>query len=44
MKEAGEKFDLKIISEVVDTRDVDLVAEYVDIIQMVPEICRILLC
>lgn len=34
MKEAGEKFDLKIISEVVDTRDVDLVSEYVDIIQI----------
>ncbi len=34
MKEAGEQFGLKIISEVVDTRDVDLVAEYVDIIQI----------
>lgn len=34
MKEAAEKFGLAIISEVVDTRDVDLVAEYVDIIQI----------
>ena len=34
MREAGEKFGLKIISEVVDTRDVQLVAEYVDIIQI----------
>lgn len=34
MKDAGEKFGLKIISEVVDTRDVDLVSEYVDIIQI----------
>ncbi len=34
MKEAAEAFGLKIISEVVDTRDVHLVAEYVDIIQI----------
>ncbi len=34
MKEAGEQFGLKIISEVVDTRDVELVAEHVDIIQI----------
>ncbi len=34
MQEAGQKFNLKIISEVVDTRDVELVAQYVDIIQI----------
>lgn len=34
MREAGDKYGLKIISEVVDTRDVELIAKYVDIIQI----------
>jgi len=34
LKEAGEKFGLVTISEVMDTRDVALVAKYVDILQI----------
>lgn len=34
LKEAGKKFDLPVITEVMDTRDVDLVSEYADILQI----------
>jgi len=34
LKIAGDKYDLRIITEVMDTRDVELVAEYSDILQI----------
>lgn len=34
MREAGDELNMPICTEVMDTRDVDLVAEYVDIIQI----------
>jgi len=34
LKEAGEKYDLATATEVMDTRDVDLVAKYADILQI----------
>lgn len=34
LKYIGNKYELKTISEVVDTRDVDMMADYVDIIQI----------
>ncbi|MGV8146470.1 MAG: 3-deoxy-7-phosphoheptulonate synthase [Alkaliphilus sp.] len=34
LKEAGEQYNLPIISEVMDTRNVELMSEYVDILQV----------
>lgn len=34
MRQAGDQYNLKVVSEVVDTRDVELVSQYVDIIQI----------
>ena len=34
LKEAGEKYNLPIITEVIDTRDVFLISEYADILQI----------
>ena len=34
LKEAGDKYNLPVITEVVDTRDVFLISEYVDILQI----------
>lgn len=34
LKEIGEKYNLVTVTEVVDTRDIDMVAEYVDILQV----------
>ncbi|SCX86899.1 3-deoxy-7-phosphoheptulonate synthase [Alkaliphilus peptidifermentans] len=34
LKEAGEKYDMPIVSEVMDTREVEMVCQYVDIIQI----------
>ncbi|KAB3535271.1 3-deoxy-7-phosphoheptulonate synthase [Alkaliphilus pronyensis] len=34
LKEAGEAYDLPIVSEVMDTREVEMVCKYVDIIQV----------
>ena len=35
---------MPVITEVVDTRDVELVSRYPDILQIAPEICRIFVC
>ncbi|ABW18957.1 3-deoxy-7-phosphoheptulonate synthase [Alkaliphilus oremlandii] len=34
LKEAGEKYGLPVVSEVMDTRDVEMVSKYVDILQI----------
>lgn len=34
LRDAGDKYDMPVVTEVVDTRDVYLVAEYTDIIQI----------
>lgn len=34
LKEAGKKFDMRVITEVMDVRKVELVAEYADILQI----------
>ena len=34
LKEAGEKFDLKVVTEVVNQNDIDLISSYADVLQI----------
>ncbi len=34
LKEAGEKFDLKVVTEVVNQNDIDMISSYVDVLQI----------